>query len=151
MKLQSLILIFLSFSTMANSNVLNDIEGTYKGNVEGKRKDCFLAAKSEGSSWFYLEPYRTSRERKKLDKKGISFGGHNSYMEEKFNDGYGIYLSSIASDVNSMYAWMIGREAKDHNLRVDINNDRVPVSFEFSSERGDKKKVIYNCANLKKL
>ena len=150
MKLQVLTLLFISFTTIANAGVLKEVAGTYKGNIEGKNKDCFLSAEFNGDKWFYVQPYRTSRERRKLSKKGISFGGHKSYMKEKFKDNYTIYLSSIASDVNSMYAWMIGREAKDHNLQVEINNDRLPVSFQFSSERGDKRKLIYKCINLKK-
>jgi hypothetical protein len=137
-------------SSIVNAGTLEKVEGTYKGSTVKKGKDCYLSASFQHSKWYRLEPYRTKRERKKLDKKSISFSSHKSVMLEEFENEYNIFLSSNASDVSAMYNWMIGREAKSHHLEIETNNDKIPTSYEFSSERS-KMKRIYKCINLKKL
>jgi hypothetical protein len=150
MKLQLLMVFLLSLSFSVNADVLQTVEGTYKGQTKKKGKDCFLKASFDSTSWFKLEPYRSDKERRKLEKKSISFSAHKSVMAEYFEKDYRVYLSSIASDSSAMFNWFISREAKDHHLKIDINNDSIPTSYEFSSERS-RKKVIFECLNLKKL
>ncbi|OUR95511.1 hypothetical protein A9Q84_16900 [Halobacteriovorax marinus] len=151
MKFLILTLVLCINSTFAKTSVLDKLQGTYKGNIEGKTKDCFLKASYQRSSWFQLEAYRSEKERIKLsEKKNISFSAHESYMTEKFEDEYNVYLRDVASDVSAMYSWMIGMEAKDYILSVETNNDSVPVSYEFSSERKRIKSII-KCDNLKKI